>query len=159
MWQEKDLQHELEKDDLLSQILSLQKEVSQLSNSSLAREKETLRKDLDKIKLKLKDTESKLKNTIQEKIKLEVVFIKSLIFAINLLFSGKLLTHVLLKTSIQGERAQAEREIKRLHGQRALLERDILKRDSLIDKRRESKTSDLVKAKGFTSTIEQTLQV
>lgn len=125
---EKDLQHELEKDDLLSQILSLQKEVSQLSNSSLAREKETLRKDLDKTKLKLKDTESKLKNTIQEKIKLE------------------------------GERAQAEREIKRLHGQRALLERDILKRDSLIDKRRESKTSDLVKAKGFTSTIEQTLQ-
>ncbi|KAJ0984893.1 hypothetical protein J5N97_003249 [Dioscorea zingiberensis] len=125
---EKDLQHELEKDDLLSQILSLQKEVSYLSNSSLAREKETLRKELDKTKLKLKDTEFKLKNTIQEKIKLE------------------------------SERAQAEREIKHLHGQMSLLERDMRKRDSLIDKRHESKTSDLGKAKGFTSIIEQTLQ-
>ena len=101
LWQEKELQHELEKDDLLSQILSLQKEVSQLSNSSLAREKETLSKDLDKTKLKLKDTESKLKNTIQAKIKLEVVVIVRLIFVINFLFSGTLLTHVLLKTSFR----------------------------------------------------------
>lgn len=43
-----------------------------LSSSALAREKETLRKELDKTKLKLKDTESKLRNTIQDKTKLEV---------------------------------------------------------------------------------------
>ncbi|XP_058114053.1 kinesin-like protein KIN-7I isoform X2 [Magnolia sinica] len=128
-------QQDLEKDDLLSQIQSLQKEILCLSSSSLVKEKETLRKDLEKTKLKLKDTEFKLKNAIQDKIKLE------------------------------SEKAYAEREIKHLHGQRTLLERDICKRDSLADKRRESiadrrrESKDMSKAKAHNGIVEQTLQL
>lgn len=65
-------EHDLEKAELFSHIQSLEKEISYLSSSSLAREKENLRKDLEKTKTKLKETESKLKNAIQEKTKLEV---------------------------------------------------------------------------------------
>lgn len=43
-----------------------------LSSSALFKEKEIVRKELDKTKLKLKDMESKLRNTVQEKTKLEV---------------------------------------------------------------------------------------
>ncbi|KAG0482418.1 hypothetical protein HPP92_010502 [Vanilla planifolia] len=97
---EQGLQDDMEKEELLSQIYSLQKEVSRLSSSSLAREKESLRKELDKTKSKFKDIESKLKNTIQDKVKLE------------------------------SEKAQIEREVKSLQGQRALLERSMLKHES-----------------------------
>lgn len=38
----------------------------------------------------------------------------------------------------QGEKAFAEREVKRLHGQKTLLERDISKRDSFAGRRRDS---------------------
>ncbi|XP_059297686.1 kinesin-like protein KIN-7O isoform X1 [Lycium ferocissimum] len=100
--------YEAEKSEHLSQIQSLQKELSCLSSNSLVREKENIRKDLEKTKAKLKDTESKLRNAIQEKTKLE------------------------------GERACAEREIKRLNGQRAIIERDINKRESIIGRRRDS---------------------
>ncbi|KAJ8535599.1 hypothetical protein K7X08_023319 [Anisodus acutangulus] len=100
--------YEAEKSELLCQIQSLQKELSCLSSNSLVREKENIRKDLEKTKAKLRDTESKLRNAIQEKTKLE------------------------------GERACAEREIKRLNGQRAILERDINKRDSIIGRGRDS---------------------
>ncbi|OMP05888.1 hypothetical protein COLO4_08473 [Corchorus olitorius] len=123
-------EHDLETSEYLSHIQNLEKELSYISSGSLAREKESLRKDLEKTKVKLKDTESKLKNTIQEKTKLE------------------------------GEKAFAEREIKRLHGQKALLERDISKRDSLAGKRRDSvfdrnsKMSDPKKVKA----LEQTMQ-
>lgn len=65
-------QQDLEKYEFLSQIRSLEKEISFLSSCSLAREKENLRKDLEKMKVKFKDTEFKLKNAIQEKTKLEV---------------------------------------------------------------------------------------
>ncbi|KAK2634402.1 hypothetical protein Ddye_029194 [Dipteronia dyeriana] len=98
-------QQNLEKLEFLSEIQNLEKE---LSSSSLAREKESLRKELDKTKTKFKETEFKLKNAIQEKTKLE------------------------------GEKAFAEREIKRLHGQKILLERDISKRDSIAGRRRDS---------------------
>ncbi|XP_020587927.1 kinesin-like protein KIN-7I [Phalaenopsis equestris] len=121
------LHHDMEKDELFSQILALQKEVSQLSSSSLTREKEALRKELDKSKSKLKDTECKLKNITQEKVKLE------------------------------GEKAQAEREIKSLLGQRAILERDILKRDSLLDRRQESR-SEFNKVRGLKHMTQQNLQ-
>lgn len=66
--------YEAEKSEHLSQIQSLQKELSCLSSSSLGREKENIRKDLEKTKAKLRDTESKLRNAIQEKTKLEVSF-------------------------------------------------------------------------------------
>lgn len=66
-------QQNLEKSELLSQIQILEKEVSCLSSGSLARERESLRKDLERTKTKLKETESKLKNVIQEKTKLEVL--------------------------------------------------------------------------------------
>ncbi|XP_042409385.1 kinesin-like protein KIN-7I isoform X2 [Zingiber officinale] len=113
------LQHDLQRDDLLSQVLSLQKEVSCLSSSSIVREKETIRKELDKTKAKLKDTDFKLKNAIQDKIKLE------------------------------SEKAQAEREIKHLQSQNVVLERDIWRRDSLGARMRDSKSSDYNRQKGI----------
>lgn len=126
--------HEGEKFELLSHIHSLQKELSSVSSSSFAREKESLRKDLEKTKAKLKDTESKLKIAIQEKTKLE------------------------------GEKACAEREIKLLHGQKATLERDINKHDSIIGRRRHSvldrssNAFEAKRAKGSTSLAEQIMQ-
>ncbi|KAG8056785.1 hypothetical protein GUJ93_ZPchr0002g24058, partial [Zizania palustris] len=100
------LQNELEKDSILGQLLTLQKEVMSLSSSSLMKEKESIRKELDRTKTKLKETENKLKNSIQEKIKLE------------------------------SEKAEAHREVKKLQSQRTILERDLRKRDSLtVDKR------------------------
>ncbi|RCV11702.1 hypothetical protein SETIT_2G207800v2 [Setaria italica] len=102
------LQHELEKDSILSDLLNLQKEVSTLSSSSLMKEKESIRKELDRTKAKLRETENKLKNSIQEKIKL------------------------------QSEKAEAHKEVKKLQSQRTLLERDLRKRDSVtVDKRHE----------------------
>ncbi|XP_072952929.1 kinesin-like protein KIN-7I isoform X2 [Typha angustifolia] len=122
------LQHDLEKDSILCQLLSLQKEVASLSSSSLSREKESLRKELEKTKVKLKEMESKLKNSLQEKIKLE------------------------------SEKVQAEREIKHLHSQKSGLERDIRKRDSVLDRRRESKSFDISKSKELNAAAEQTFQ-
>ncbi|KAK8712120.1 hypothetical protein V6N13_147370 [Hibiscus sabdariffa] len=122
--------HDMEKLEYLSHIQSLEKEISYFSSGSMARENQSLSKDLEKTKMKLKDTESKLKNTIQEKTKLE------------------------------GEKAVAEREIKRLLGQKTLLERDINKCDSLAGRRRDSvldrnaKVFDPKKAKA----LEQTMQ-
>ncbi|KAI3984185.1 hypothetical protein MKX01_011139 [Papaver californicum] len=86
--------------EFLSQIQTLKKEISRLSSCSLEREKEALRKEHEKTKLKSKETESKLKNAIHE------------------------------KTRLEGEKAQAEREIKQLHGQKNRLVRDISRRDS-----------------------------
>lgn len=62
----------MEQAEYLSQIQTLQKEITCLSSSSLARGKESLRKDLEKTKGKLKEFEVKLKNALQEKTKLEV---------------------------------------------------------------------------------------
>ncbi|KAF9596555.1 hypothetical protein IFM89_012286 [Coptis chinensis] len=121
-------QHDLEKVDLHLLIENLEKETMCLSSTSLTREKETLRKELEKAKIKLKETEFKLKNAIQDKTKLE------------------------------GEKAQAEREMKKLHGQKTLLERDISKRDSLVGKRRESKAFDSNKARVNSFQCEQALQ-
>ncbi|XP_078443124.1 P-loop containing nucleoside triphosphate hydrolases superfamily protein [Wolffia australiana] len=94
-------EHELEKDELVQHILGLQKEVSCLSSSFLAKEKEVTWKELERTKTKLKDTESKLKNAIQDKVRLE------------------------------SEKAQAEREIKQLHSQKTLLERGANRRESV----------------------------
>ncbi|KAK4771629.1 hypothetical protein SAY87_032161 [Trapa incisa] len=129
---EKDLiavkeQQELEKLELLTHLQNLQKDNSSLSASTLAKERETLRKDLEKTKQKLKETEFKLKNVVQEKTKLE------------------------------GEKASAEREIKRLHGQKALLERDISKRESFAGRRRESFMIDSRKPRSQ-SVVDQTIQ-
>lgn len=65
-------QYDMEKSELFSHIEILEKELYSLSSSSLSREKESLRKDLDKTKTKLKETESKFKNVMQEKTRLEV---------------------------------------------------------------------------------------
>lgn len=67
-------QNELESLEYLKQIQYLQKEISCSSSSILTKERENLRKDLDKTKVKLKETESKLRNVVQEKTKLEVWF-------------------------------------------------------------------------------------
>ncbi|CAL5423099.1 unnamed protein product [Camellia sinensis] len=126
-------QHDLEKSELLSQIRTLEKEISCLSSSSLAREKEILRKDLEKTKTKLRETESKLKNAIQEKTKLE------------------------------GEKACAERELKKLHAQKSL-QRDISKRESLAGRKRDSiidrssNVFDPRRAKGLSVSYDQTFQ-
>ncbi|XP_061965316.1 LOW QUALITY PROTEIN: kinesin-like protein KIN-7O [Populus nigra] len=123
-----------EKEEFLSQIQNLQKELSCLSSCFLAKEKDNLRKDLEKTKVKLKETESKLKNAVQEKTKLE------------------------------GQKTFAEREVKRLHGQKTLLERDISKRDSLAGRRRDSmvdrssKMFDPKKSKGLAASFEETME-
>ncbi|WOG87596.1 hypothetical protein DCAR_0206826 [Daucus carota subsp. sativus] len=127
-------QREIEKCSLLSEIQALQKEISSLSSSSLAKEKESMRKDLEKTKAKLKETESKLKNMIQEKTKLE------------------------------GEKACAEREMKKLHAQKITLERDISKqgqiserrRDSMVDRR--SSIFDAKRPKGLSIAFDQVMQ-
>ncbi|CAN6450367.1 unnamed protein product [Victoria cruziana] len=113
---------------LVSQVHGLQKEISGLSTSSLMKEKEGLRKDLEKTRIKLKDTESKLKNCIQDKVKLE------------------------------SERANNEKELKHLLSQRALLERDISKRESTVGKRSD-KASDVSREKSQTGVVEQSLQL
>ncbi|EPS70558.1 hypothetical protein M569_04200, partial [Genlisea aurea] len=95
-----------ERFDFLCQIEVLQREISSLSSTSLAKEKEGMRKDLERTKLKLKDTEFKLKNAVQEKTKLE------------------------------GEKSSVERELKRLQSQKTLLERDRAKRVSIIGRKR-----------------------
>ncbi|KAM7270281.1 hypothetical protein ACFE04_029495 [Oxalis oulophora] len=126
-------QQDGEKSELLSHIQILEREILCLSSNLMAKEKETLRKDLEKTKTKLKETESKLRNAIQDKTKLE------------------------------GEKAVAEREVKRLHSQKTLLERDISKRDSLAGRRRDSvadrgsKLFDPKRTKG-PSVAEQTMQ-
>ncbi|XP_028766813.1 kinesin-like protein KIN-7O isoform X2 [Neltuma alba] len=127
-------QHQLENAELLSYIQTLEKDVSCLASSTLVKEKEALRKDLEKTRTKLKETECKLKIAIQERTKLE------------------------------GEKAYAEREIKRLHSQNSLLERDINKRDSLAGRRRDSvierssKLFDSKRPKGLAIPLEQTFQ-
>lgn len=50
----------------------------------------------------------------------------------------------------QGEKSSAEREIKRLQGQKAILERDKSKRESIIGKRSDSNVFDQKRAKGST---------
>ncbi|KAL8162959.1 hypothetical protein V2J09_014448 [Rumex salicifolius] len=135
-------QYDSEKSELVSYIQILEREVSSLSTSSLSREKESLRKDLEKTRTKLKDTESKLKNAIQE------------------------------KTRIEGEKANAEREIKKLNGQRVLLERDIsrqqsrdpMRRESVTGRRRDSfvgmgsNVSEFRRPKGNENNLQQALQ-
>ncbi|XP_054779938.1 kinesin-like protein KIN-7O isoform X2 [Prosopis cineraria] len=127
-------QSQLENAELLSHIHTLEKDISCLASSTLVKEKETLRKDLEKTRTKLKETESKLKIAMQERTKLE------------------------------GEKACAEREIKRLHGQNSLLERDINKRDSLAGRRRDSvierssKLFDSRRPKGLAIPLDQTFQ-
>ncbi|CAJ1972095.1 unnamed protein product, partial [Sphenostylis stenocarpa] len=111
-------QQKFENAKLISYIQTLEKDLSCLTSSTMAKERETIRKDLEKVKTKLKETESKLKIAIQEKTKTEVVFATS--------------------DDFLGEKAYAEREIKRLQGQISLLERDINKRDSLAGRRRDS---------------------
>ncbi|KAL6498525.1 hypothetical protein OROHE_026622 [Orobanche hederae] len=101
-------EHEAEKSELRYQIQMLQVEVSSLSSCALVKEKESIRKELVKIKSKLKDTDSKLKNVMQEKTKLE------------------------------GEKSWAERELKRLQSQKAMLERDMSKHEFISGRRHDS---------------------
>ncbi|XP_071737421.1 kinesin-like protein KIN-7O [Rutidosis leptorrhynchoides] len=123
--------HEMETTEFLSHIKTLEHELSSLSSLVSAKEKESMRKDLEKTKAKLKETEFKLRNMSQEKTKLE------------------------------GEKACAEREIKRLHGQKAILERDINKRESIAGRRRDSvmdRSSNIYnpkKVKGHAVSVDQ----
>ncbi|CAM8950256.1 unnamed protein product [Rhodiola kirilowii] len=78
------------------------------NSEGCVKEKDSLRKELDKTKSKLKETDSKLRNTIQE------------------------------KTRLESEKGFAEREFKRLQGQKSILERDISKRDSIASRRKDS---------------------
>ncbi|CAH1453440.1 unnamed protein product [Lactuca virosa] len=63
--------YETETNELITEIRTLENEIGHLSTSVLAKEKESMRKDLEKTKVKLKETESKLRNTIQEKTKVK----------------------------------------------------------------------------------------
>lgn len=63
--------------------------------------------------------------------------------------------------TLQGEKAYAEREVKRLNSQKTLLERDISKRDSVAGRKRDSVVDwssmvhDPRKQKGFSLALEQ----
>ncbi|XP_068471595.1 kinesin-like protein KIN-7O isoform X3 [Phaseolus vulgaris] len=122
-------QQKFENVELISYIQTLEKDLSCLTSSTVAKERETIRKDLEKAKTKFKETESKLKIAIQE------------------------------KTKIEGEKAYGEREIKRLQGQISLLERDSLaarRRDSIVEMG--SKMSYPKRPKGLAFSLEQTVQ-
>lgn len=45
------------------------------------KEKESIRKELERAKTKLRETDNKLKNYVQEKIKLEVIILYSVIWS------------------------------------------------------------------------------
>lgn len=148
--------------DFLSQIRILQEEILSLSSCSLAKEKESLRKDLEKTKAKLKDTEFKLKNAVQEKTKLEVLYLSCFdfhfVFHLDLTITNAFYQY-------QGEKARAEREVKLLFGQKAVLERDMSKRDSVVGRRRDSVIDRSSNAfehkrnKGLSMLAEQAMQV
>lgn len=72
--QEQLKQQESENTELISYIQTLERDITCLTSSSVVKENETLRRDLEKAKAKCKETESKLRIAIQEKTKLEVVF-------------------------------------------------------------------------------------
>lgn len=59
---------------------------------------------------------------------------------------------------MQSERANNEKELKHLLSQRALLERDISKRESTVGKRSD-KASDVSREKSQTGVVEQSLQL
>lgn len=67
-------QHNTESSQLKSDILGLRKELkaAKAAPASLEKERDGLRKDLEKLKTKLGDIESKLKLTLIEKGKVEV---------------------------------------------------------------------------------------
>jgi len=67
-------QQKFENAELISYIQALEKDLSCLTSSTVAKDREITRKDLEKAKTKLKETESKLKIAIQEKTKIEVFF-------------------------------------------------------------------------------------
>lgn len=71
-------QQKFENAELISYIQTLGKDLSCLTSSTVAKDRETTRKELEKVKTKLKETESKLKIAIQEKTKIEVVFLAHL---------------------------------------------------------------------------------
>ncbi|KAJ7549092.1 hypothetical protein O6H91_07G039700 [Diphasiastrum complanatum] len=116
---------------LRNEVIALRKEVSQAkaAPSALGKERDTIRRELDKTKSKIKDVEAKLKSTLQEKSKLEA------------------------------EKVNMDRELKLLRGQSMFLQRDVSKRESLADKRRESAASGLNKTKHQLSSAEHYLQL
>lgn len=122
-------QHLHETAQLRSELASLRKDVvsSKSMPVALAKEKDAVEKELGKIKNKLKDTESKLKIALQE------------------------------RTTVQTEKANMERELKKLR-QSNLLSRDINKRESVVEKRRESMAHNLAITKRQSSTIEHKFQ-
>lgn len=70
----------------MCQFQMLEREISSLSSCSLAKEKESIRKELEKTKNKLKDMEFKLKNVVQEKTKLEVLYHSSCFYIFGMIF-------------------------------------------------------------------------
>ncbi|CAL5369966.1 unnamed protein product [Camellia sinensis] len=126
-------QHDLEKSEPLSQIRTLEKEISCLSSSSLAREKEILRKDLEKAKQSGERLSPSLRMQSRR------------------------------KPNLRGEKACAERELKKLHAQKSL-QRDISKRESLAGRKRDSiidrssNVFDPRRAKGLSVSYDQTFQ-
>lgn len=69
--------HNSESSQLKSDILGLRKELkaAKAAPASLEKERDGLRKDLEKLKNKMGDVEAKLKSTLVEKSKVEVIFV------------------------------------------------------------------------------------
>ena len=153
VFQELSEHYETKVKELITEIRTLENEIGHLSTSVLAKEKETMRKDLEKAKAKLK--ESKLRNTIQEKTKLEVI---TYFFIFNQLIRRStkyicLIYHFTL--CIFRAKKHLQREIKRLHSQKTILERDGRRRDSILE--RNSNVFYPKKGKGFGVNIDQVI--
>ncbi|XP_002988432.2 kinesin-like protein KIN-7O isoform X2 [Selaginella moellendorffii] len=121
-----EVDHEDECSKLKLEILALQKDLSGVKALPSEKEKDSLRKELEKSKTKLKETEAKLRTTLQDKSKLEA------------------------------EKANFDRELKTLRSQSTLLQRDIDRKESLADKRRDSMAC-FNKAKHQLSCVEDAL--
>eukprot|EP00850_Spirogloea_muscicola_P000930 SM000003S11175 [mRNA] locus=s3:1472483:1482935:+ [translate_table: standard] len=123
-------QHFHEVQLLRAELGGMRKEVATAKAlpAGLEKERDSQRKELEKLRGKLKEVDSKLKTALQD------------------------------KSCLQTEKANIEREVKVLRGQSSLLQRDIDRRESTVDKRRESMAQGLNKAKSQLSSIEQALQ-
>ncbi|OAE29967.1 hypothetical protein AXG93_669s1160 [Marchantia polymorpha subsp. ruderalis] len=126
-WQQR---YQSDSSQFRSEIMALRKELSaaKAAPAGLVKERDTLYRDLEKIKVKAKDTEAKLKSTLQDKSKLET------------------------------EKVNMERELKQLR-QSNSMQRDISRRDSVVDQRRQSIALGLNKTKNQLYCIENALQV
>ncbi|KAL2621610.1 hypothetical protein R1flu_001815 [Riccia fluitans] len=126
VWQQR---YQSDSSQFRSEIMALKKELStaKAAPAGLLKERDSLSRDLEKLKSKAKDTEAKLKSALQDKNKLET------------------------------EKLNMERDLRQLR-QSTSMQRDINRRDSIADQRRQSIALGLNKTRNQLSSAEHALQ-